>query len=420
MMTTRRATIIAVLVAVAALAGCGGGGDPPGGEPSPPPGAGGGGTAAEFVGVAAVAPDFSSGAHALVEREDPFTTQLDLSPTISDIDVTCRSDALFRVERFQRDNITRFDLDAPGTAVWQYSAQDDPDDPVSANPRAPIFANDTKAYLLRYGKPTVWIIDPTATVEADFKTGELDLSSYTDDLVDAGGAPSDPDGTPEPETGVIVDGKLFIAMQRLDRNDGFRPLTAFVAVFDVATDSEIDTMTHPDVFGIELPVQNPQDIQYSPELDRVFVQAVGRFGSGDSPPELTGGLVAIDPDTYTVELRVDDGTAEDNPIGQINGFALVDRNTGYLIGSQGFLDTSLYRFDPETGLIDGGNPTPQPVAGLAGVDIRDLAVDAQKRLWIARGDGTPGLQILDPATDTLREERIPTNLIPAQVSLCQD
>lgn len=374
----------------------------------------------EYAAVATVASDFSSGAHALIETTAPFTAQTELSPTVSDITLGCRNDAIYRVARFQQDSIARFPISAPATADWQYSTLDDPQDPNSSNPRALIFKDADTAYLLRYGKTTAWIVDPEATAAEDFKTGELDFSPYTTDLLDENDAPTDPDGLPEMQTGIIVDDKLFVVLQRLNQQDGFKPLEAFVAVFDTETQEAIETGMHPDVPGIELPIRNPLDIQYSAALNRVMIQGVGRFGRGDRPPEYTGGIATIHPETYETTLRVDDGDADDHPVGQINGFQLVDRNTGYLIGYAGFMDTALYAFDPETGAIQqdtDGNPN--SVAGIQGADIRDLAVDGQGRLWMSRGDGNePGITILDPTTNTIIEERIPTTLVPTTIDFC--
>ncbi|HCQ35422.1 MAG TPA: hypothetical protein DIU19_05870, partial [Alcanivorax sp.] len=91
-----------------------------------------------------------------------------------------------------------------------------------------VFAAPDKAYMIRYGADTVWVVDPTAGRERNFKTGELDLSAYL---------PANTTGSPNMSAAVVVDGKLFIAMQRLD--SVFQPNnTAYVAVFDTATDEE--------------------------------------------------------------------------------------------------------------------------------------------------------------------------------------
>ena len=125
----------------------------------------------------------------------------------------------YRIERYQADNVTKFDVAAPGTVIWQYSTLDD-GETVSSNPYDLVFASETKAYLLRWGRSTAWIVNPSATTQADFKIGELDLSAYADYA----------DGVPGMAAGLILDGKLFIIMQNIDQSGDYTPGTPYVAV----------------------------------------------------------------------------------------------------------------------------------------------------------------------------------------------
>jgi hypothetical protein len=147
--------------------------------------------------IATVAADYSSGAHAVADVDPvggPRAIQNNFLPTISDIMVTAYENYFYRIEKFQGDNVAKFDIADPDTPIYQYSVIGS-DETGSANPHALIFASAEKAYLLRYGMTTAWIVNPSAESEAEFKIGELDLSAYADD-----------DGLPEMENGVIVDG----------------------------------------------------------------------------------------------------------------------------------------------------------------------------------------------------------------------
>ena len=119
-------------------------------------------------------------------------------------------------------------VNAPNSPIWQFTTNDPGES--DSNPYDLVFVSSTKAYLLRYGADQG--LDRESFRRApggNFKIGELDLKAY-----------ADADGIPEMAKGVIANGKLFIIMQRLD--DIFCPSnTAYVAVFDVATDTEIDT-----------------------------------------------------------------------------------------------------------------------------------------------------------------------------------
>ncbi|MBW1735365.1 MAG: hypothetical protein JRJ71_13430 [Deltaproteobacteria bacterium] len=244
--------------------------------------------------VATVAPDYSSGAHSVVSVDPvggPRSVQNDLDPTVSDITVASYENSFYILERTGRNNVTKYNIDNPANAIWQWSTEGDE---TNSNPHDLVFESEQKAYLLRYGSDTAWIVNPSATREADFKIGELDLSAYQYE----GNAPG-------MHSGVIVDGKLFITLQRFDST--WTPQTAYVAVFDVTTDTEIDTgKGSGDMLGIPLPVKNPGAIQYLADNNTVYVQGSGHFFG---TLEYSSGIAAIDPATYEVSTVLDDASS---------------------------------------------------------------------------------------------------------------
>ena len=362
--------------------------------------------------VATAAADYSSGAHAVVSVDPaggPRSVQNNLLPTVSDIIVAAYGHYFYRIERYQADNLTKFDIAAPSTPIYQYSVLGS-DETGSANPHAMIFLNAQKAYLLRYEKATAWIVNPSATTESAFKIGELDLSAYADS-----------DGIPEMESGVIVNGKLFITLQRLDQNNGWVPSnTAYAAVFDTATDTEIDTgIANSDgVKGIPLPVKNPTAIQYLAATNTVYLQAVGDYGSSwtGRDPDYSGGIVTIDPSTYAVSMLVDDGDADSHPYGNIAGMAVVSADKGYFIGYADSGDNTLYGFSPATGAVTG------PVhADLAGKNIAGMQsgnqTDQNGMLWVCNQTDAQVI-VLNTADNTI-DETISTNLNPIMVAFAE-
>ena len=70
-----------------------------------------------------------------------------------------------------------------------------------------------------------------------------------------------------------------------------------MAVFDVATDTEIDTgKGEGSMKGIPLPIRNPLSIQYVAENNRIYIQGMGSYPDTCDPKyEYTGGIVSIDP-----------------------------------------------------------------------------------------------------------------------------
>jgi hypothetical protein len=270
----------------------------------------------------------------------------------------------------------------------------------TSNPHGLVFVNSEKAYLFRYDTTKAWIVNPSTTTESEFKVGQLDLTSY-----------ADADGIPEMESGVIVDGKLFIILQRLDRNSNWVPNTAYVAVFNTTTDAEIDTeIDNPDnVLGIPLDIRNPFAIQYLAENDTIYVQGSGYFFG---TPEYTGGIVSINPDTYETNMVLDDGL----PYGNITGMAIVSETKGYFVGYAGWGDNTLYAFDPSTGTVGDA------VSGLEHKNIAGMEsgiyTDKNNMLWVCNQTDAR-VDILNTTDDTI-DESVSTNLNPLKVVFCSD
>lgn len=359
--------------------------------------------------VSTTAADYSSGAHSVISVDPaggPRTYQNNLLPTISDISVFSYGSYFFRIERYGADNVAKFHIDNPATPIWQYSTLDNPGDPTS-NPHDLIFLDDQKAYLCRYGTTKAWIVNPSATTEAEFKIGELDLSAY-----------GDQDGIPEMDNGIIVDGKLFIAMQRSNRNDNWAKNTAYIAIFDTATDTEIDAgiPNDADVPGIQLPAKNPGAILYDAETHTIYVQCAGVIGSAyfGTENQYVGGIVALDPDTYETTIIVDDGDENDHPYGIIVGMALVSSTKGYFIGYEAWGDNTLYSFNPSTGTV-GAAVSGFEHIGIGGMESGAYA-DKNNMIWVCN-QSEARIDILDTATDTI-DESIGTNLNPSKVVFC--
>ena len=352
--------------------------------------------------VATIASDWTSGAHSVIPVDPvggPRTAANNLLPTISDITVTAYGRYFYRIEKYNADNVTKFDISAPDTPIWQYSTLDQ--GATTNNPQNLIFVSPEKAYLLRYGATTAWIVNPSATTEADFKTGELDLSLYDDG-----------DGYPEMHSGVIVGNKLFITLQRLTRAtwpDPWTTNTSYLAVFDITTDTEINTtgIPNPVVLGISLPIRNLGAIQYLEANGTIYVQGVGRYGA-----EYTGGIASVDPGTYATAMVLDDGDDTTHPYGNISGMAIAAPTKGYFIGYAGWGDNTLYSFDPS--VVDS------PGTAIAGLEHKSIAgmesgvyLDEHDMLWVCNQTDAR-VDILNTTNNTI-DESVSTDLNPQRV-----
>ena len=309
----------------------------------------------------------------------------------------------YRIQQFQSDNVTKVNIAAPNTPIWQYSTQD-PGEATSSNPYDLVFVSSTKAYLIRYGSTKAWIVNPSTTTEAGFKIGELDLSAYTD-----------ADGVPEMCCAVIANNKLFIVMQRLV--DWCPTDIAYVAVFDTTTDTEIDTgMGSGSKIGIPLTIKNPNSIQYVAQNNRVYVQGVGSWPGGYCDPvyEYTGGIESINPVTYASSIVLDDGDATTHPYGAISGMLIASPTKGYFVGYAGWGNNTLYAFNPTTGEVSGA------LSGFTNINISGMNsgtyMDKNSMMWVC--DATNAVVKIVDTADNILSENVSTNLNPQAVAFC--
>jgi len=312
-----------------------------------------------------------------------------LPATTTDTHVTTNGSDIYQIGRFQQDFLAKYSLDDVLNDVYQISVNGDD---TAANPYQVVFVSDEKAYIIRRGGNAVWIVNPSVTeaTEANFKIGELDLSAYGD-------------GYPAHATAAqLVDGKLFVMMERLSGTGGYSPIeSGYVAVFDTATDTEIDTGmgTVDGLMGIRLGVTNPTAFQYEEENGLLYLVGRGNiYGNSevDGDP-YAGGVVTIDPENYQASLLVDDGTELDN-INFFTGLTVVSASKAYLQTYAGWQNTTLHTFNATTGTIDAN-----PVANQSGVDITTMTEAPDGSLWLGindpSGESDPKVEILDVDTD---------------------
>jgi len=304
------------------------------------------------------------------------------------------------------DTLTKFDIES-FAVDYQYSVNGTES---NVNPHDVVFVDDSKAYVIRYGSSRIWIINPSATTETDFFLSEIDLSAY------------DADGAIDMTDAEIVDGKLFVLIQRLQ---GFSPtLDGYVAVIDTATDTEIATGQGAEgLNGIRLDVRNPGRLFYNEATNDVMVVASGDInGSGEVAARLTGGLLAIDATDYSSELLIDDDTLNSAPSGDASPATqfvldamIATADKGYLVTSTSFKNSTLRAFNPSTGVV---NPT--PLTGLEGIDITTLINGPSGNVWVAvgtdeMGGDAPGIFRLNPSDDSVVGEKILTELVPSRL-----
>lgn len=350
--------------------------------------------------VATVAADFTGSDIQLIELDAEFTVSSGVAgKDQSDFGAARFGEYFYHIGRYNIDQINKHGFVAPATPIYEYSTQTDPE-ATTPNTQNMAFVSNTKAYVTQYDSQELLIVNPSAQNESEFIVGSIDLSDYAD---------ADANGAPEASNAIIVDGKLFVVLQRLvNFSPAEEGVSAYVAVFDTATNDEIDTNPNDDPSarkGIELSTRNPGKLVYR-EGAGLYLQAIGdAYASSYNgrTPGYTGGVTKIDLDDYSLELVLDDGDNDSHPYGFISNLAIVDANNGYFVGYEGWQNTSLYHFNPANGEA-------RPVSGYANIDIRALEADANGQLWIGISDAaTPRIEILDSSEQLLNTINLTQN-----------
>lgn len=337
-------------------------------------------------------------------------------PTLtSDLSLVTYGEHFYRLERFGSNKISKFHISDANTAIWEYSTDEIGD--TESNPYKMIFVSENKAYLLRYGSPHMWIVNPQAASQADFKIGSIDLS-----------AEDTTDGIPEMTDGTIINGTLYIVIQRMNSNTSPQtPQIATLITFDTDTNAETDRK--------DLSIKNPMTIQYLSTTNELFIQGLGKYEGSwlnpVTPAEYTGGIIAVEltSGNFNITTIVEDGDATTHPYGQVSNMQIVSDTKGYFIGYAGWGNNTLYSFDPSTGVdpltATGGIAT--AVASIpASINIRDLALDSNNNLWVASEESVydsnwslvssnVGIYRIDTSTDAIVGSFIDTQLPPLDI-----
>ena len=324
----------------------------------------------------------------------------------TDYSVSTGSNSFYHIGRSGNDKITKYDFLTPSIEEWTYSTNDI--DETTSNPYKLVEISDTKAYIIRYNKSKVWIVNPSALNADDYKIGELDLSAY---LVSSDTTTST---ATDMNDAVVSNGKLFIAMQRLrngSKNGAYDNYdytnTSMIAVFDIDTDIEIDTTPEDEgnLKGIILSGHNVQSLN-------TFNNTIYAASRGDYWQDF-GELEAIDTTDYSVKTIVngsgDIGAIVDAAIlSPSKGFILADLS-GY-VGSVYTYKHKVFQFNPST------NQTSNSLTDFDDTHLSDIEAGPDGYLWIASAvNESPGIYKVD--TSGIEENIfLGTNLNPNKIS----
>ncbi len=291
--------------------------------------------------------DFSTGSLSSVVTATSIPS-CDVASPHSDARLRFFGGQIYVINRFGADNIQ---IVSPSThaTVRQFSVGN------GANPYDIAVLSPTKAYVTRYERRELWIVNPSTGL----KTGEIDLGAF-----------ADADGTPEMDRIAVVGPLAFVSLQRLDRNGGFVPTdSSLVAVIDTRTDQLVDCDSiAPGVQAIHLPRTNPvTDFAFDRTTSRLLLGCAGFFGAFDA------GIVAIDAAglTSTQVLATDAALG-----GDCNDLVWISPTQAYVIISTPSFVTKLVRWNPSSGAV---GPTLFDPAAFA---LSDVEYDGAGQLWL--------------------------------------
>ncbi|MFT5592280.1 MAG: hypothetical protein ACI8SR_000639 [Oceanicoccus sp.] len=298
----------------------------------------------------------------------------------SDYTVSSGSDSFYHIGRDEIDTIAKYQFSTSSLQDWEFSSNN-ANEAGSSNPHKVVEVSSTKAYIIRYGKSDIWIIDPSATDESSFKIGTIDLSHYL----------GDGETTVNMTDAIISNGHLFVAMQRIGANYIFSN-DSKIAVFNTETDIEVDSTPNNanDEKAITLLGKNVQSI--TSKDNSVFIASRGNYGDD------YGLLEVINTSNYALTTVI----AGSSEVGHITDVAAISSSRIYVLGDfSGYADGAYtYKQNVMDINVDTKTVTTE-ITKLKGTHISDIELGPEGNLWIASSiSSNPGIYKIDPSTNT--------------------
>jgi len=325
--------------------------------------------------------DFVSGGLSVVDLSTRVPTS-DVEPVHSDARIRWHGGRIYVLNRFLQDNVQVIDPAAAYSTVRQFSTGP------GSNPSDIVVMSATKAYVSLYGRSYLQIVDPAAgTLGAT-----IDLSAF-----------ADADGIPEADRMARFGRWLLVALQRLDRDGGFQPTDrSLVAVIDTETNAVVDV--DPGTAGVQaitLTGKNPvTTFAYDRAARRFYLGCAGVYGA------LDGGIVTIDPETFT-DLGY--AATESALGGDLSDVEWHTATHSYAIVSDASFNTLLVSWNPTSGLKLA------TVFAPGGFSLNDCALNDRNELYVCDNGAAPGVRVFSAITDLAIAGPIDVGLPPNQL-----
>ena len=229
--------------------------------------------------------DYAVGSFSLMDLNAPWDHLNSIRPMNADSKAFYFGGLIYVVNGWGGDNIEVLDPENEFGTVLQFSIG------AGSNPQHICFVDPERAFVTRYERTELWEVNP-ATGE---HTDTIDLAPL-----------ADADGIPEMHMMAIYGDRLYVTIQRLDRDYFWLPEgTSYLAVIDLATNTLLDMDPGlPGMQGIALAATNPNSgIRQDPRSRDFLIGLAGTYGETD------GGIERFDPVTQTSAGLVVTGAA---------------------------------------------------------------------------------------------------------------
>ncbi len=296
----------------------------------------------------------------------------------SDAVARVQDNRIYIINRLNRDNIQVLDPQLAYLTIQEFSTGS------GSNPQDIVIVNPGKAYVSLFNRTTVAILNPTTGL----LSGSVSLAAWADS-----------DGFPE-MSGMHLEGDyLYVALERLDRNQSYLPpsLPSVLVEISVLTDvvTNVFTFQRPNPFGHLRRVV----FQGQPHL---IVSCPGRMGFISA---LDGGVEAFNLSTRA--MRPGFLYKEETAGGDILDAVIKDDSTGYAIVLDAAFNKYLHRFDPATGTRQAVLAAYPAFAGT----VAGLLLAPNGFLYVGDASfSSPGIRIYDSNRGDLPVVPLPVNV----------
>lgn len=170
---------------------------------------------------------YGSGGGITVIDLETHQSEINVALTHDDVTVRWFDGDIWIMNRYGADNIMILD-GRTYTLKKQFSIRPSADEP--CNPYDLAFLSTCRVYMTCFEQSSVYIIDPTRPLGEEIQ-GFIDLSSLADS-----------DGLPEIAYMAQANGLVYVSVERMDRNNGWKPANpSYIAVLDPRTDELVDS-----------------------------------------------------------------------------------------------------------------------------------------------------------------------------------